>query len=238
MLKEVYRMQRMFNNKVIGFDILAIEKEEDRIKWFRNYLTAYDQELKELLESLNIRWVAGRDKVEAGSLDIMNIKVEVVDMLHFLLSMFQVIGEKEVRSERLGHSPADLNAYFEALRSDFEKANGEELAGRTEEQINRMMVLVAHENLVFLGKLLDCIAWKWWAKQQVRWDEVKTLLYDRIFPQWCMMAIASGMSAEGTEELYFKKNRLNFERQQKGYKEGTYNKVDEDGREDNVKLFK
>ncbi|MFH1435370.1 MAG: dUTP diphosphatase [Pseudomonadota bacterium] len=238
MLKEVYHMQRMFNNKVIGFDILAIEKEEERIKWFRNYLTAYDQELKELLESLDIRRVAGCGKAQAGSLDLRNIKVEVVDMLHFLLSMFQVIGEKEVSSERLGGRPADLNAYFDALRSDFMKANGEELAGRSEEQINRMMVLVAHENLVSLGKLLDCIAWKWWARQQVKWDEVKSLLYDKIFPQWCMMAIASGMSADDTEELYFKKNRLNFERQQKGYKEGTYNKVDEEGREDNVKLFK
>lgn len=238
MLKEVYHMQRMFNNKVIGFDILAIEKEEDRIKWFRNYLTAYDQELKELLESLKIRWVAGCEEPEAGSLDIKNIKVEVVDMLHFLLSMFQVIGEKEVCSDRLGGSPADLGAFFDALGSDFKKANGEELAGRSEQQVNRMMVLVAHENLVCLGKLLDCIAWKWWAKQQVKWDEVKSLLYDKIFPQWCMMAIASGMSAAETEELYFKKNRLNFERQQKGYKEGTYDKVDEEGKEDNVKLFK
>ena len=32
MLNEVYRMQRLFNNQVIGFDILAIEKEEDRIR--------------------------------------------------------------------------------------------------------------------------------------------------------------------------------------------------------------
>ena len=35
--------------------------------------------------------------------------------------------------------------------------------------------------------------------------------------------------------LYFKKNELNFKRQDEGYSEGTYQKVDDQGVEDNQK---
>lgn len=237
MLKEVYHMQRMFNNKVIGFDILGIDREEDRIKWFRSYMTAYDQELKELLESLHAGRVLGAGK-EPEELDIKNIKIEIVDMLHFLVSMFQVIGEKEVENESLDGRPGSFQHCFEILKDDFKVRQGATLTADTGEQVNSRLIFISIQNLVSLGRLLDCLAWKWWARQKVSWDKVRTLLYGEIFPQWCMMAMASGMSAAETEELYFKKNKLNFERQQKGYKEGTYKKVDEEGKEDNLKLFK
>jgi dimeric dUTPase (all-alpha-NTP-PPase superfamily) len=252
MLKEVYRMQKMFNNRVLGFDILRIEREEDRIKWLRNYLTAYDQELKELLESLDIRAVlvgagksaghgrlAGFENAPAERVtDVQNIKIEIVDMLHFLISMFQVIGEKEVEDTGLQGGPASIEQYFSGLRRGFEERYGEPLAPPAAAGIDSRLVLIACMDLVSLGALLDCTAWKWWAKQRVRWDEARRLLYEEIFPHWCMMAMASGMDAAEAQELYFRKNRLNFERQEKGYKEGTYEKVDGEGVEDNKKLFR
>lgn len=237
MLDEVYRMQRLFNNKVIGFDILAIEKEEERVKWFRNYLTAYDQELKELLESLDAEWII-RGAPGGVTLDRNNIKVEIVDMLHFLLSMFQVIGEKGLDPSSFTGQSIDFQGYFEGLRGAFEKEHGVELGEGTDQAVNARLLFLSCRNLVSLGGLLDCLAWKWWAGQKVDWARVRQILYESIFPQWCLLAMASGMSASETEELYFKKNRLNFERQEKGYKEGTYSKVDEQGREDNEKLFK
>ena len=125
MLDEVYRMQRLFNNKVIGFDILAIEREEDRVKWFRNYLTAYDQELKELLESLDRDWIL-RGAPGQGALDRNNIKVEIVDMLHFLVSMFQVIGEKglDPRTNRIveGGIAAETRQTLENVKAILEAA--------------------------------------------------------------------------------------------------------------------
>jgi hypothetical protein len=238
MLKDVYRMQRMFNNQVIGFDILRIEREEDRIRWLRNYLTAYDQELKELLESLDIRAVLREPREGGKAPDVQNIKVEIVDMLHFLISMFQVVGEKEVEENGLKGRPAGIEDYFSGLRSDFEAACGEPLAPSSDAELNRRLIFIACLDLKSLGALLDCTAWKWWAKQQVRWDEVRRLLYEEIFPHWCEMAMASGMDAAEAQELYFKKNRLNFERQEKGYKDGTYEKVDGEGMEDNKKLFR
>jgi len=236
MLNDVYRMQRLFNNQVIGFDILAIEKEEDRIRWMRNYLTAYDQELKELLESLDLR-CAMEVRRAAGALDIRNIKVEIIDMLHFLVSMFQVIGEKEIDAGSLADRPTELQACFDGLKQAFEREHGRPLDAGTDGEQNGALVFVAGRNLVSLGSLLDCLAWKWWARQSVAWDRVRGILYGEIFPQWCMLAVASGMSAAEAGDLYIRKNRLNFERQEKGYKEGTYRKVDEEGREDNEKLF-
>jgi len=237
MLDEVYRMQRLFNNKVIGFDILAIEKEEDRVKWFRNYLTAYDQELKELLESLDRDWII-RGEPGDRALDRNNIKVEIVDMLHFLISMFQVIGEKGIDPSSFAGRSIDFAGYFEGLRSAFEKEHGLKLQESSDRAVNASLLFLSCQNLVALGGLLDCLAWKWWAGQMIDWHKVRRILYESIFPQWCLLAMASGMSAPETEDLYFRKNRLNFERQEKGYKEGTYRKVDEQGREDNEKLFK
>ena len=43
----------------------------------------------------------------------------------------------------------------------------------------------------------------------------------------------NGMDAQDVFDLYFKKNKLNHDRQSQGYKEGTYNKY-ENGVEDNV----
>jgi len=47
----------------------------------------------------------------------------------------------------------------------------------------------------------------------------------------------SDMDADEMFEMYMKKNKLNHERVEGGYKEGTYEKFDSDGNEDNTKLF-
>jgi hypothetical protein len=238
MLADIYDAQRALNHRTVGFDVCTIEDEDTRLAWFRNYLTAWDQELKELLESLDRNAVFRGGLTDGFVLDVQNVQIEVVDMLHFLVSLFQVIGEPGIRGERVDGSPESFDAYLARLASDHEAFYGLGiLSGNDDETMNRLLVLHGLHAAVETGQVLDTVQWKWWARQGSRWDEALDALYARLFPRWCHLVLASGMDGGGVRDLYMKKNKLNFERQEGGYKEGTYRKTDESGREDNVKLF-
>jgi len=85
MLRDLFRMQQALNQR-IGVHTESMS-EEDQTKWTLNYCRAMGQELAELTDSVPWKWWAKYQK-----LDIQNARVEVVDMLHFLISMAQVLG--------------------------------------------------------------------------------------------------------------------------------------------------
>ncbi|MFC1617257.1 dUTPase [Candidatus Margulisiibacteriota bacterium] len=85
------------------------------------------------------------------------------------------------------------------------------------------------------AEAIDSLNWKWWKKQDQDWDNIKIELVDMLH-FWVSMCTIAGMNPQEVFDLYFKKNDLNHKRQEKGYKEGTYNKYD-GGIEDNKKLF-
>ena len=84
------------------------------------------------------------------------------------------------------------------------------------------------------AEAIDSLNWKWWKKDEDDWDNAKVELVDMLH-FWVSMCTIAGMDAEEVMTLYFKKNDLNFKRQDEGYKEGTYQKVDTEGIEDNQK---
>lgn len=86
-LEEIFKMQYELNKR-IGIDAAALG-EEERIKWTLNYIRALQQEAAELTDSLPWKWWAKYQKF-----DIQNARVEVVDMLHFLISIAEVLGMK------------------------------------------------------------------------------------------------------------------------------------------------
>lgn len=86
-LEEIFKMQYELNKR-IGIDTAALT-EEERIKWTLNYIRALQQEAAELTDSLPWKWWAKYQKF-----DIQNARVEVVDMLHFLISIAEVLGMK------------------------------------------------------------------------------------------------------------------------------------------------
>ena len=81
------------------------------------------------------------------------------------------------------------------------------------------------------AEAIDSLNWKWWKKDDDDWDNVKVELVDMLH-FWVSMCTMAGMDAKEVGELYAKKNKLNFKRQDEGYKEGTYDKY-KDGVEDN-----
>ena len=84
------------------------------------------------------------------------------------------------------------------------------------------------------AEAIDSLNWKWWKKDDDDWDNVKIELVDMLH-FWVSMCSVAGLSAQDVVDLYFKKNKLNHDRQDQGYKDGTYDKY-KDGVEDNKRV--
>jgi dimeric dUTPase (all-alpha-NTP-PPase superfamily) len=85
MLEEIFEGQKALNKR-IGVDTDAMN-EEQQVHWLLNYSRALSQETAEMIDSVPWKWWAKYQKY-----DRPNVQVEIVDMLHFLVSLAQVAG--------------------------------------------------------------------------------------------------------------------------------------------------
>ena len=83
-LDEIFQLQQALNLR-IGVDTAHLTDEE-RQQWVLNYCRAMTQEIAELTDSVPWKWWAKYQKF-----DKQNAKVEVIDLLHFLISIAQVL---------------------------------------------------------------------------------------------------------------------------------------------------
>jgi len=94
MLTEIFALQRDLNRYTFRQNELAEDYDEIprqrrlQNRWVRNYALAMSQEIAELVDSTNWKW--WRSKVDL--FDEQNLKVELVDILHFWVSACQVMG--------------------------------------------------------------------------------------------------------------------------------------------------
>ena len=84
-LHDIFTKQKELNAR-IGVNTDAMS-EADRVKWLLNYSRALGQENAELVDSVPWKWWA-----KFQELDLQNAKVEIVDMLHFLVSLALTAG--------------------------------------------------------------------------------------------------------------------------------------------------
>jgi hypothetical protein len=88
-----------------------------------------------------------------------------------------------------------------------------------------------HESI----ELEDDLPWKWWKDYgDIDWDHIRVELIDELH-FWVSKCQLVGLDPQKLADLYLKKNRLNQMRQDKGYG-SSYNKVDDDGIEDNKRM--
>ena len=85
MLREIFRMQQSLNAR-IGVRPAEMTEEEQQT-WTLNYCRALSQELAELTDSVPWKWWA-----KYQTFDKQNARVEVVDIIHFVVSLAQVLG--------------------------------------------------------------------------------------------------------------------------------------------------
>lgn len=78
-------MQKALNER-IGVHTDGMD-EEAKAKWILNYCLAIRQEVAELTDSVPWKWWAKYQKY-----DEQNVRVEIVDILHFFISLAQVAG--------------------------------------------------------------------------------------------------------------------------------------------------
>ena len=85
MLEHIFDMQAQLNRR-IGVDTTALPEDQQKV-WLLNYCRAMTQEIAELTDSVPWKWWAKYQKY-----DRQNARVEIVDILHFLVSAAQVVG--------------------------------------------------------------------------------------------------------------------------------------------------
>ena len=84
-LDKIFEMQDKLDRRIgINLDNLG---DDEKIKWILNYSRALQQEVSELIDSVPWKWWAKYQKF-----DRQNAMVEVVDIVHFLVSIAQVLG--------------------------------------------------------------------------------------------------------------------------------------------------
>ena len=84
-LQALFDMQKKLNKR-IGVDTDNMDDKEKQ-KWILNYCRAMSQEISELVDSVPWKWWA-----KYQNFDEQNIKVEIIDVFHFLISAAQVMG--------------------------------------------------------------------------------------------------------------------------------------------------
>jgi dimeric dUTPase (all-alpha-NTP-PPase superfamily) len=92
-LEQIFAKQHELNrytfqqNRLVAFDEIPRSRDLQNT-WLRNYALAMTQEIAELVDSTNWKW--WRTKVDL--FDEQNLRVELVDILHFWVSACQVMG--------------------------------------------------------------------------------------------------------------------------------------------------
>ncbi len=103
-LEEIFALQDELNKR-IGIHAEAVSQDpEQQAKWVLNYTRAMNQEIAELIDSVPWKWWA-----KYQELDTQNAKVEIVDMLHFLVSLAQVMGMDAEELYRLYKGKHEIN---------------------------------------------------------------------------------------------------------------------------------
>lgn len=86
MLEEIFRMQEQLNSRIAP-ECIRCATNEEKAKWLLNFSRAAQQELAELVDSMPWKWWAKYQKF-----DEQNARVEIVDLIHFIISMALVLG--------------------------------------------------------------------------------------------------------------------------------------------------
>jgi dimeric dUTPase (all-alpha-NTP-PPase superfamily) len=95
---------------------------------------------------------------------------------------------------------------------------GVKTTGMSEEEKTKWILNYCRAMTQEISELTDSVPWKWWAKYQ-KFDEqnARVEVID-LFHFLISSAQVLGMTADDVFEAYVKKNQVNLERQESGYK--------------------
>jgi len=182
-MQEIFRLQRKLNIHTLanaGKDFEStIHDPDKKCTWIENYRKALSAELAELI----------REVYDYG-IGTPNGKVEIVDMLHFLVSLSQIVG--------IG--PEDVPS-FHVMQN-----------GATFDSCAIRVFLAMDE-------LQNSVKWKWWAKGGgFKPERARNALLD-IWQSLALICAVFDLNFADLKKTYVDKNGINFERQRQNYSE-------------------
>jgi dimeric dUTPase (all-alpha-NTP-PPase superfamily) len=184
-MEEIFKRQRqlnVFTLKNIGVDFEeTIRHPEGSLTWLENYRKALSAELAELVR-----------EVEEHGLGTQNGKVELVDMLHFLVSLSQIVGVEPQQIPSSTTLPKSDNFASWALHL-----------------------------FLALDDLQNSLKWKWWAKGGgFKPDRARTAVL-ALWDNFAGCCTLFDLDFPSLKKIYLAKNQVNFRRQNQRYNEDT-----------------
>lgn len=217
---EMSEMQHKLNIK-IGIDTKNLN-EYEKLIWFYNYLQALSDEIVEAKNCISWKWWSKESK-ENGQfstiLDFKNLKIELVDMLHFILSLDHVTNYK-LNIENtivLNSQPPSGTNYWEtfklldqflfkvqSIKNDkyyFELYSFPALIAANDKYINKdFFNLNGIKDNYVIGRKLQY-----------------TVYMDEIWNQFVKCYLSLDITFDTLFNIYLLKNEVNFERQNNDY---------------------
>jgi dimeric dUTPase (all-alpha-NTP-PPase superfamily) len=110
-----------------------------------------------------------------------------------------------------------LEGIFE-MQEALNERIGVRLKGIDQEEQTKWVLNYTRAMQQEMAELIDSVPWKWWAKYQ-KFDEqnARVEVVD-LFHFLVSLAQTLGMTADDVFDAYVKKNKVNHERQESGYK--------------------
>ena len=113
----------------------------------------------------------------------------------------------------------DKLAEIFSMQADLNRRIGVELEGLNEAEKTEWVLNYTRAMQQELAELTDSVPWKWWAKYQTFDEQNAKVEVVDLFHFLVSLAQVLGMTAEDVYEAYVKKNKVNHQRQESGYKE-------------------
>jgi dimeric dUTPase (all-alpha-NTP-PPase superfamily) len=189
-MREIFSLQWQLNIRTMantGKDFKATMNDpEQRLIWIENYRKALSAELAELIR-----------EVRDHGMGTQNGKVEIVDMLHFLVSLSQIVGV----------GPEDIPSFSVPENgTSFETC--------------------AIRAFLGIDKLQNSLKWKWWAQGGgFKPEQARRSILDLWNLLSCFCDLFE-LGFSELKRIYVAKNRVNFERQRRNYSEDTKTEAD------------
>ena len=187
---EIFKLQwglNIFTLANTGRDFVKTIQDPEQVPvWIENYRKALSSELAELVR-----------EVRENGMDSPNCKIEIVDMLHFLVSLSHIVGVQPEETPSFCAAPD--GASFEGC------------------------VL---NTFLGLDDLQNSVKWKWWAKGGGYKPERARQAILALWDSFAALCALFSLDFETMKRIYIAKNQVNFSRQKQNYNEDTKTEAD------------
>ena len=105
-----------------------------------------------------------------------------------------------------------------SLQDQLNKRIGVNTDGMTEEEQTKWVLNYTRAMQQEMSELIDSVPWKWWAKYQEFDKQNARVEVIDLFHFLISLGQVLGMTADDVHQAYLKKNEVNHQRQDSGYK--------------------